>query len=89
MAQFPTFYEHHKVHGAAFKEHIVESGRLDSKLGFPIFQVHNKKLLELYDNYLTLRRRARQNNLTRQELEDYHTAMAAYRNEVKQYHNNR
>jgi hypothetical protein len=89
MAQFPTFYKFHRVHGPTFQALIVEGGRLDRKLGFPIFQVRNKNLLELYDAYLTLRRKAQQNNLTKEELRAYHEVMAAYRNEVKQYHINR
>lgn len=86
MAQYPTFYSGHGENGELFYFLFVSTGKLCKKVGFPIHQMKNKKLVSLYLDYVDFSCYASRNKLSNAELEKYMAIKHKYLSEVKQYH---
>jgi hypothetical protein len=86
MAQYHTFYSRHGENGALFYSLFVSTGKLCKRVGFPIHQMKNEKLVSLYLDYVDFSCYASRNKLSKVELENYMVRKHKYLNEVKQYH---
>lgn len=87
MAQHPKFYTLHGEDGLKFKRLFIDTGiiyKTDAKgLGFPISQINNVELVELFITYVDARH-AYTNNLL--SFEDYQEIKWQYQKHLPLFH---
>ncbi len=88
MAQTEKFYTTHAENGALYYFKIICEGLDDSKIRFPIHQMKNESLFQLFKQCVNFRRIAQTKQLSRKELIEYKTVKNNYFNELTQFHIN-
>ena len=85
MAQYFNFWQYHGDEGLKFKTLIIDAGLWCKRIGYPIGQINNAELLQLYTEAV-LFKRVYKANPTARALAEYQQAKTLYYKRLPEYH---